>query len=357
MDVTLSSQIMNKTSSSHIMNGTLPTGITKENRLSDLVLEVVYYLKVLILIVGVFGNSCSVAIWLSKEFRKSARSTICVVLAFANTAFLLLVVGQATGLQFDGFEFFSGSDVSCRVKSVLLGISRQMDSWLILLLTGERFFAVITPYALTSIFDRSKTALYVLIITLAILLFNVAIITHDVSLVNFSIETLTCEYARALILKQLIMAQTPLLFIIPLNTVIVIKVIAQYRRMRHTIAVTQQDIQKRKSLRITASTLSITLSHVILVLPITVVLISCGKKCSKYVDAMAVMPMANAAINFYCYTISSREYRRKLMISLGKLKNHIFTCLASCLQTHNDVAPEVELQNIGQEQFLPHVTN
>ena len=358
---TVTSQLMNATPSSHTMNGTLAIEIIKENHMSDLALGAVYYLKLFISLLGLFGNLCSIAIWLTKQFRKTARSTIVIVLALANTVFLGLVMEQAIDLRFDGFAFLATSDISCRIKGALFGISRQMDSWLILLLTTERLFAVMTPYVVKIIFDRSKTAIYVLVITLAIIVFNVVVITHDLSLVKFNADTMACQYAPALVLKQLIMAQTPLLFIIPLNIIIVVKVIAQYWRMRHTIAVTQQEIQKKKTLKITAATLSITLSHIALILPLTVIIVCCAEKYSKYLDAMTVMPMANAAINFYAYTISSREYRRKLMIALGKLRNHIFTCLGNCLepclQTHNAVAPEVELPNLGEGLFLPPVND
>ena len=329
--------------------------------MSDLALEVVYYLKLFILIIGGVGNLCSVAIWLCKEFRKTARSTICIVLALANTVFLGLLTGQATAVHFDGFEFLSISDVSCRVQSVLIGISRQMDSWLILLLSAERFAAVVTPYIVKILFDRSKTALYVFIVTLVIVVFNVVVVMHDPSAVKLRTETQTCEGEPTVLFPLLLMSQIPLLFIIPLNITIVVKVVAQYRRTRHTIAVTMQQKQLKKSLKVTASTLSITLSHIILILPLTVVVICCGEKYSKYLDAMTVMLMANAAINFYAYTISSKEYRRKLMIALGKLKNHIFTCLGNCLepclQTHNAVAPEVELPNLGEGLFLPPVND
>ncbi len=361
----LSKDITNWTVPPQIKNGTLPSQIDHENKMSDLALGTVYYLKVLVFIFGCFGNLCSIGIWLTKQFRQTARSTICIVLAFANTAFLILMMGESTTLYFNGFTLFDNlytSNISCRIKSALFAVSRQMDSWLILLLSVERLFAVVTPYIVKIVFDRCKTAIYVLVITLLILVFNIVILMYSSSLDMLSTDKQTCIVAKidpTILFPQMLMAQIPLLFIIPLNLVISIRTIIQHRHIRHTIAVTQQQMHKKKSLKVTVSTLSIALTHIILVLPITIFVICCRENNSQYIDAMTVMPMANAGINFYCYTISSREYRRRLMIALGKLRNHVFTCLGDCLtpclQTNNAVAPEVELANFGEDQYLPSV--
>ena len=235
---------------------------TLQNQVRPSATHLVYYAALLICIAGCTGNLLGIIVWLNKEFRKMSRFVICITLAVANT--VSLAFGEITTSYFQVGEFLSQSDIICQTKIVLVGISLHLDSWLIVYLSIERFLALFRPHLSKIIFGQVKTVLYVLTVTLLSTAFNFVFAISHVSVVKFKDGTGMCNFDPSILnqIRYLLRGQIPLLLIIPCNIVIIGKVMAQYKKMRNAVAVTQQQIQKNKSIKASVLTLSITLSYI-----------------------------------------------------------------------------------------------
>ncbi len=319
--------------------GTLPR---ENNQIKGSVLDIVYFVKLFVIVFGSIGNCLNVAIWLSMEYRKMSRSVVYVTLSVVNTTFLVLQLGQSTTVHFNGGHFLAHSDISCQIKSILLLTSDHLDSYLILFLCFERFVAVFRPLAVKMIFDRTKIAIYVLTIVLASLVVHAIIAIYDVSSSKLPNGKSVCkvdETPRVLI-REIILGYLHFAVMIPCNIVIIVTVIRQYRIMKHCIVDTQHQVQKTKSIRVSIFTLSITLSYIALMLPNKVYFICCRQTymSSKLFIVMVLLPMMNAAINFYMFMMSSKEYREKVKFILCKIATHASSCMTS-LCPKNSVEP------------------
>ncbi len=298
---------------------------------------VVYYTKLFLIIIGGGGN---IGIWMTSEFRKMSRSVICITLAFANTTYLSLQISLSTTLYFYGEDLiFAVNDTLCRLFDVLLNTSLHLDSFLILYLSVERCAAVFSPHLVKRLFDQTTAAYYIVIITVIFLVFNLSgsILASSLTQLPQGRQYCSVDMSLITIIRRLFIAIIPLIVIIPTNIVIIVKVISQHRDMRQCIAVTQQQLTKKKSIKVTILTLSITFSYIVLNIPGNVFFLCCREN-SKLISPLILLPMLNASVNFYAYTLASAEFRKKVKLLLSKA-NHYVSNLLTCCCPQNSVLP------------------
>ncbi len=261
-----------------------------------------------------------------------------------NTIYLAFQFAQSTTMHFYGVHFLAQSDFSCKIKAIFLMTSDHLDSYLILFLCLERFVAVFRPHALKAIFNRTKCAVYISVTVTSSLFLHALLVILDVSSVKPPNGKSVCKIHETprMLIRQLILGYLPLIIMIPCNIVIVVKVIFQYKIMKHCIAVTQQEIQKKKSIKVSIFTLSITLSYISLILPNRLFFICCRQTYldSRTFTVIILMPMLNSAINFYMFTLSSKEYRQKVKLTMGKVATYVYNFLISpCPNNSVEPAP------------------
>ncbi len=309
----------------------------------DPAMEVVYYAKLLLFIAGSFGNLVSLGIWLTKQFRKMSRSVVCSALALVNTLYITLIFTNSTTWHFSREYILSRSDISCKIKIALLGFTQHLNACLILLLSLERLVAVLSTYLVKVIFDRKKTAIYAAVLTIIILAFDVYFVVNNVSSWKPFQTYTACKLVKTFWfqMRKVLFDFIPLIVMIPCNIIIVIKVIYEHLKMRHSIAVTQQQVAKKKSIKVSVLTLSVTISHIVLTVPVNVYILCCNKhtKRSMFV-VFTLLSMLNASLNGYAYTLSSKDFRNKVKSIFVKVVTHVLTCITSvCTWTHNTVGP------------------
>ena len=282
----------------------------------------VYYIKLLLFTAGTVGNILSICIWLTEYFRKMSRSPASITLAVEDTLFLILTFVDSTMWHFSKKDISISNDLSCKIKIAALGLLQHLGSWIIVFFSVERFLAVSSPFRVKWIMSRLKTLIYVTMAILIFLAFNVYIAVYDVSLWRLANGSTQCKIVQSIGFKirQHLIGLIPLLIIIPCNIMIVIRVISQYRKMKYCTALTQQHMAKNKSLRVSIMTLSITLSFIILIVPINVYLQCCRTHdYPRTLFVLTLLPMTNASINCYMYALSSHDFRTRL-------KNLFFRC-------------------------------
>ncbi len=276
----------------HSMNnltGTSFPGHRMDNELMRLEYEApIYYAKLFLFTTGTLRNVLTICIWLTDYFLKMPRSPVSITLAVVDTLYLILAFWGSTMWHFSQEKLLASSDLSCKIIFTAMGAMQHLDSWMIVFLSVERFLAVTSPFLVKSIMSKLKALIYVTLATLIFLAFNVYISVHDVSLWRLANGNTQCKIvpSTAIIIRQFLIGLIPLVIIIPCNLVIVIKVISQYRKMRHSIPLTQHQMAKKKSIRVSIMTLSITISFIILIVPQTVLRLWCRNHHNPYCDPL-----------------------------------------------------------------------
>ena len=120
------------------MNNSTAGGAFLRPRMDIPQLEAVYYIKLLLLPIGLVGNSLGFYIWMTKDFRKMPHSVAFLTLALANTLYLIHHSEISTSLHFFKEDILMTSDLSCQMTFCLFKLSLQLDSWSIVLLSIER---------------------------------------------------------------------------------------------------------------------------------------------------------------------------------------------------------------------------
>ena len=309
--------------------------------MSSVILEAVYYAKLFLFIAGSIGNLFSICIWTSKEFRQTSRSVICSTMAVANTVYITLNFVNSTTWHFSRENILSSSDFSCRMKTIMFALVQHLDSWCIVYLSVERFTAVISQSLMKIVFDRMKALIYVALITATFLAFDVYVAMYDISSWKLPNGYIRCKIMLTLRLqmRQFLIDLIPLLIIIPCNIVIVIKVISQYRKIRHSIAVTQQQTESKKFIKVSILILSITLSFIVLFVPTSVLVLCCSiHTSSQTIFILTLLPMVNASADCYIFVLASKDFRVCAKSALVKIITCVLTVFTS-LCAQNAVGP------------------
>lgn len=109
------------------------------------------YLTPVILIVGIIGNSLSLAVFTTKHMRKMSASTYLAALSIADICtlvFYVFVEWLRRGLVYllpEAKLKFLDSNGFCQVLLYLSYVSRTMSTWIIVLFTIERFMGICFP--------------------------------------------------------------------------------------------------------------------------------------------------------------------------------------------------------------------
>ncbi len=287
--------------------------------------QVVYYIKLLMFIFGCPGNLFSMATWLTRDFRKQPHSKVFVMLAIVNNLFLIHTFIHSTTLFFDGDSLVMQSKLLCQIADALGVTSMQLDSFLVIYLSVERFVSVFIPHRVKTICTHTKVVVYILIITVTFLVFNITVSVYDVSMITLENGTHKCKVddnMRTLI-GRVMVGMIPLVIIFPCNAITIVKVVRQYIEMRGVIAVTQQQAKKKDSIKASILTLSVTITYILLLIPSILYFLCCRENYFKNVDMFVVFPMINTGINFYLYNVASSEYRRKVKVLLNRVGNSV----------------------------------
>ena len=308
--------------------------------------QIIYYVKLFFIIIGFFGNFLSCYIWTTKYFRRVPHSVVCFTLALTNTLYLTIHFTFSTMDPFSMGDIPISYKLPCQVFVCLLGFSLQMDSWLTVLLSIERTIGVFSQRLAKNIFNRLKALIYVLLITIILLIYNIYFAAHHVSSMERHDGSRSCRIDIHSIQRQIMeymIGLIPVSVIIPCNILIITKVIFQIRSMNGVIAVTEQQVLKKKSIKVTILTLSITLNFLTLTLPMNVIALCCIHAHDKVYFAVLVtlLPFINSSIDCYMYALSSREFRRKITSIFVSVTNFIWT-FWTLLCAQNVVAPVVE---------------
>ncbi len=279
----------------------------------------IFYIKISIIAIGLFGNVLCLLIWIEKSFIKMSRSSTCIALAVVNFCYLLINFTSEIYWYVNGKTLNERSEFLCKSRYILNGTFGDLDAWLIVTLTLERLCAVCVPYKAKLYITRRRMTIFISLLTLVSLLFNGYLGLFERNFFTVKGKTV-CRNDQNVIttIKHLLRGMVPLTIVIISNIIIIVKILQQKRKLK--VAKAHNENEVKKSLRLTYMVLSITISFFILMMPPSIYWFCC-KNIANYRDinrVIKIFPEINASINFFLYSLSSRDVQRAVARQLAK---------------------------------------
>ena len=130
---------------SDIITVTVPSSTENEASESNIsIFEYVFYIKIVLLVIGIPGNIMCIYIMRQKTFKEMARSYICITLAIADSGFLILDGIRGIFFYITQWEadYLTTSIITCKLNNPFIIYVVHLDAWMIVFLSVERLIAI-----------------------------------------------------------------------------------------------------------------------------------------------------------------------------------------------------------------------
>ncbi len=282
-----------------------------------------HFVVIQLILFKFLGNIFSIIIWLKRDFIRMPRSSACILLAIADSMFLMTSVPNSIVKYINGGgrELLATNEFFCRLMIVTFGTSKLLDSWMIVTLTAERFCGVIKPYLFNLYFTRRNIGIVVATIT-SIIIGMSLYASLETKFHVFPDGKQACLPKKGLFneIRAILYGTIPLVIVIPCNIMIMVKLYQQKKKMK---MLTQKDAlsNEKKSYNVTVMILSVTVSYSVLILPYSIYLTCCqfSGTASGLMSVISIIPELNASVNFYLYFLSSNVFKNEVKKQLSKI--------------------------------------
>ncbi|XP_041354154.1 growth hormone secretagogue receptor type 1-like [Gigantopelta aegis] len=298
--------------------------------------KVEYVLIPVWFVVGIVGNTLSVVIMLTKEFRVLTSSLIIICLSVSDSAVLIMQPFQSKLFSdLFGFDIRSLSNVICVVFSVLWRTAKSSSAWLVVLISVERLLAVCLPLHVKFICTRRNTKLVIGLIYVSVLAFSTAwslssrISNDGFCVFNYVGQGVDIATVQAMLISGTIICGMLPTCILPLTTLVILCRLQQIRRKRRTLMNDQIVGAREQTSKIAAMLMSVPIAFVILASPTWIghnagfVLgenFLSSKMLTTWRYVAQPLEQMNYSINVFLYITCSRMYRKRLVALIRQTK-------------------------------------
>ena len=243
--------------------GTLQPPAMSWGHVKDNFYKAEYVILPTFLVIGLFGNSLTIATMISKQFQNLTSRYILICLALSDTTLLLTQPFNKIFLRnVLGYDVRALSDASCKIFFHIFKTAKMTSSWLIVLLCFERFVAVVFPLKTKSIITKkiifSLIALdYVFIGTYNAVWTFSSIVVNGVCKPDVTYPETKQKYRDFLLAGSSFYSLIPMLIMTILTPIIVTKLIMQRKKRRELSSGSEASrkdagilIVKRKTLKV-----------------------------------------------------------------------------------------------------------
>ena len=316
-------------------NAWLTTGgsIDQENPfLPPTTLQWVYRILVPIaVIIGLCGNSLSIAVMLRKPFRNTSTSVYFIAtsvyfIAIADNINLFVLTSYIV-LQFGFFiDLSSYSTWTCKLFNFASFVFPQLSSWILVNISIERFVAVYRPFKAKQLFTPKKAILGLCVITVLLLITNIQYILMS-EMLNENGNIVCTRKNIPLFWARFIRWLDDLMYsIIPIFMLCMLEVLIVYHIRRVQVVRTgnhDSNTITKQNVSVVRTVLTLTTTFIILTLPICLSSMvyehtsdmQFEKMNSKLLDAMHITFMImsfNFCVNFFLYCLTGSKFRQEL---------------------------------------------
>ena len=281
----------------------------------------------LFLILGLFGNFMTIVVMNGKNFRSMTSSLILTAVSISDTALIIMLpFNKKFVLANLPSDPRSVSLMSCKLFFWFWRTAKMTSSWLIVLISIERFAAVWFPLKAQIINSKKNIIAGIIGIYVGIGSFNIgwgviADVLDGSCKPNVAYGEENVAAARAMIVAgTLIYAIIPACVVLFLNILIIFQLIIQKRRRAYLSDAPVND-QLTKT---TAMLLTVSIAFIVLVVPISIahcftllhlnesIFSSANPTVVIFREVAQTLEQLNYSINFFLYVLSSAKFRKQV---------------------------------------------
>lgn len=328
--------IINSTTSASLFEVTR-TDTEVVNELHKTLSQVQYIVCPTLVVIGLIGNVCTILTVSRPQFRKLTTRRILCALAVSDSLMLFInPFNQEFMIDLWEQDVRALSTFGCKLFFVMYRAGKFSGSWCIVLVTVERFVAVLFPLKVRYL--MSQRAVIISICIVYLVSFTVAISwTFSTGITNgiCSPDLVTADTAKAhkafVVLGAFVYSIGPVIIMLTLVPPIVYRLIKSHRRRRK---MSQNSFERsiRDTSKVSIMLIAITLEYIILVTPITLVLIITlwnnkpifgnSNPDNVILQSLAlIFEQLNHSINFFVYVLCSRQFRKRFVDMICCRKN------------------------------------
>ena len=290
-------------------------------------------LNPIILLLGIGGNLLTIVIMTKKPFSDLTVSLLLTALATCDTATLVMIpLNKQNVRRVLGTDIRAVSDVGCKVFFWSFRLAKVMASWVLVLISTERFTAVWLPLRAKTI-STKRNALIALASIVTFLGGYFAVWTHfaDRVLAGKCIPNTRTPSTQART-KAFLLFGLSLLAFIPGSIILLLNSLIAFKLWRRP-AIKQSSVGKSEQGqdqgRATVMLLGVALAFLILVTPIAVahmvfyvmdrnIFEAKEPGMVAFREIAQVLELMNSSVNFFLYVLCSKGFRRMLLKILQK---------------------------------------
>ncbi|ELU18805.1 hypothetical protein CAPTEDRAFT_210273 [Capitella teleta] len=275
-----------------------------------------------LVVIGTTGNTLSFLVLLRRRMRATAMYNFLLVLAVADTCVLWFSCLRSWVRTLTGFEVLHVSATSCKLLTFLFLTSTYLSSWLIVLLTLDRFLAIWFPLEIQSKWSICQARLA------AVALIILASLTNLHVFWTFGIYELSngkaCTFDHNNVfmdqgfeyLKLMLYCFIPFVIVLTVNVLIIFKIHQKRPHQKASwMSSSSSSCPESRSPHERISYLLMTVSITWLVLMLPYSLIGFVEVIHDSVIlriACFMLLYANHSINFFLYCLTGRKFRNEL---------------------------------------------
>ena len=274
-------------------------------------------------IVGIVGNTLSAIVMLMARQRRHTTSLYILVLSALDTAFLLTVPTKIWIEALWNINIQVISSSGCKLHNFIVFFLAQLEAWVLVFVSIERFIAVWWPMKVKMIYTRRVAAFQVMSTGLVLACVNIHTFwTRDIFT---TISTIQCKYDDLVkkiwgITDMLLSSVIPFIIMLSCSILIVLRI--QLSKFRRT------SVSMLKMSSITTMLVTVCIAFVIFTLPKTLLMsfyqetitaFGCCYTMHVIKPVILMFMLANYSINFVLYCLSGSIFRSEL--------KKLFTCM------------------------------
>ena len=281
------------------------------------------------LVIGLFENSLTILMMISKEFRSLTSRYILICLALSDTTLILTQpFNKLIARKLIGYDIRALSDTGCKAFLHIFKTAKMTSSWLIVLLCFERFIAVVFPLKAKFVITKKTIIALIALDYLFIGTFNAvwtfsSIIVDGICKPDVMYPETKQKYRDFLLVGSSFYSLIPMIIMAILTPIIVTKLIVQRNRRRRMASGKGTSRNDADTIRISAMLIGVVVAYVVFILPITVVHnLAFWKGVSAFdtntFDFFVLREVAqmfeqfNYSTNFFLYVLCSTKFRGRV---------------------------------------------
>ena len=315
----------NVTGSSLITEVNMPAPCVSNNSLSSWITITSVAIVPLLLVVGIIGNTFTVIVMRSKRYRASPTGVYLTALALSDLIFITAYpFAKSTTRVLFGEDVRAISNVGCKLYFWVFRLTKWCSAWFVATIGCERFFVVWLPLRAKLISNKRVAVITVTcVVTIGavyegVRTFNTYIV-NEICMPNNEPPELKQLATAFMISTTIIYTIIPKVLLLCATPLTVFKLIHQRQKRREMTHNTGSD----ETVRITVMLLSVTITYIILVTPISVahlVMYFQGNSIFLVKDTgfiifreiAQLLEQLNFVINFFLYVVSNTSFRQKI---------------------------------------------